>query len=258
MAQCLGIGIGPANLSLACHLADDGVKALFFDRSAQFGWHEGMQIEGANLQVSLFKDLVTLANPSSAYTFLTYLHQQGRLGHFINARFDAVSRREFAHYLSWVCSQIKGLEFGTDVQEVDHDGTFIVRTSGGDFRSPNVVFGVGKVPAFPDFIHQAPDDYLFHSADFTWRGKNLGQRSVAVIGGGQSGAEIFLDLISRCGPNRPSHITWISSRANFLPMDDSPFTNDMCMRPTDPPRRSANNRFCPQRKQFINTIIFTG
>ncbi|MET3138836.1 hypothetical protein AAKU61_003209, partial [Undibacterium sp. GrIS 1.2] len=30
------------------------------------------------------------------------------------------------------------------------------------------------------------------------------------------------------------------------------------MRPTDPPRRSANNRFCPQRKQFINTIIFTG
>ncbi|MET3119878.1 hypothetical protein AAKU64_004278, partial [Undibacterium sp. GrIS 1.8] len=30
------------------------------------------------------------------------------------------------------------------------------------------------------------------------------------------------------------------------------------MRPTVPPRRSANNRFCPQRQQFINTIIFTG
>jgi hypothetical protein len=30
------------------------------------------------------------------------------------------------------------------------------------------------------------------------------------------------------------------------------------MRPTDPPRQSANSRFCPQRQQFINTIIFTG
>lgn len=227
MAKCLGIGIGPANLSLACHLADEGIESKFFDRCAQFRWHEGMQIQGASLQVSLFKDLVTLANPTSRYSFLAYLHQDGRLGHFINAQFDAVSRREFANYLAWVCEQIDGLSFGTEVEEIDHDGSFVVRTNQGEYRAPNVVLGVGKVPSLPDFVGKASGEEVFHSAEFMWRGRHLGRRAVAVVGGGQSGAEVFLDLISRNGADRPSHVSWISSRTNFLPMDDSPFTNDL-------------------------------
>src|SRR5262249_55492283 len=51
-------------------------------------------------------------------------------------------------------------------------------------------------------------------------------KRVAIIGGGQSGAEIFsfaLDNDSRM----PAEVYWISSRSNFLPLDDSPFTNEL-------------------------------
>jgi lysine N6-hydroxylase len=49
---------------------------------------------------------------------------------------------------------------------------------------------------------------------------------VAVIGGGQSGAEILLHLLNQTD-NAPSHLAWISQRPNFLPLDETPFTNEL-------------------------------
>jgi lysine N6-hydroxylase len=46
------------------------------------------------------------------------------------------------------------------------------------------------------------------------------------VGGGQSGAEAFRDLISRPADQAPRRVTWISRRRNYAPLDDSPFTND--------------------------------
>nr|WP_238356691.1 SidA/IucD/PvdA family monooxygenase [Kribbella italica] len=54
------------------------------ERQRGFGWHRGMLIEDATMQVSFLKDLVTLRNPASEFTFLTYLHSKGRLVDFIN------------------------------------------------------------------------------------------------------------------------------------------------------------------------------
>ena len=63
---CLGIGAGPANLSLASLLhGHPEVSNLFLDRRDTFGWHDGQQIPGATLQVSLFKDLVSLTDPTN-------------------------------------------------------------------------------------------------------------------------------------------------------------------------------------------------
>ena len=49
---------------------------------------------------------------------------------------------------------------------------------------------------------------------------------VAVVGGGQSGAEVvwhlLLDLV-----RLPAQLVWISNRPNFLPLDESPFTNEL-------------------------------
>jgi lysine N6-hydroxylase len=47
-----------------------------------------------------------------------------------------------------------------------------------------------------------------------------------VVGGGQSGAEAFLDLISRPEGELPRRVSWVSRRRNYYPIDDSPFTND--------------------------------
>jgi lysine N6-hydroxylase len=49
---------------------------------------------------------------------------------------------------------------------------------------------------------------------------------VAVVGGGQSGAEVVFHLL-RDNERLPMQLMWISSRGNFLPLDDSPFTNEL-------------------------------
>ena len=46
----------------------------FVERQARFGWHRGMLLEDATMQVSFLKDLVTLRNPASGFSFLSYLH----------------------------------------------------------------------------------------------------------------------------------------------------------------------------------------
>src|SRR5438105_5259216 len=44
---CVGVGVGPANLSLASLLhGDPGLTSLFVEQSEDFGWHDGQQIPG--------------------------------------------------------------------------------------------------------------------------------------------------------------------------------------------------------------------
>jgi lysine N6-hydroxylase len=49
---------------------------------------------------------------------------------------------------------------------------------------------------------------------------------VAVVGGGQTGAEVTSYLVSS-EANLPREIHWISRRSNFTPRDDSPFANEL-------------------------------
>lgn len=53
------------------------------------------------------KDLATLRNPSSPYTFLSYLHSQNRLITFINRGSTVPSRREYADYLAWAADEVQ-------------------------------------------------------------------------------------------------------------------------------------------------------
>ncbi|HEX6381786.1 MAG TPA: SidA/IucD/PvdA family monooxygenase, partial [Acidimicrobiia bacterium] len=79
----VGVGFGPANLGLAVaieeHNAGAGrsgarpVTSMFFERQAAFGWHTGMLLENATVQVSFLKDLVTMRNPASDFSFVSYL-----------------------------------------------------------------------------------------------------------------------------------------------------------------------------------------
>ena len=56
----------------------------------------------AEIQVPFLADLVTLADPTSPYSFLNYLHVSGRLYRFyFHERFH-VLRREFEAYCRWV------------------------------------------------------------------------------------------------------------------------------------------------------------
>ncbi|ARF54338.1 lysine N(6)-hydroxylase/L-ornithine N(5)-oxygenase family protein [Streptomyces gilvosporeus] len=227
---CVGVGVGPANLSLASLLhGDPGLTSLFVEQSEDFGWHDGQQIPGASLQVSLFKDLVTLADPTNKFSFLSYLHEQGKIYHYINAQFDAVPRREFRNYLAWASKKNENVVFGEKVLSVDFDGVFVLRTSRRTLTADHVVIGVGNRPWVPPLAHPLLGETQFHVSDFLRRAKGLAGLRVAVVGGGQSGAEAFLDVISRPDGERPRQVSWISRRANFFPIDDTPFTNDYYM-----------------------------
>ena len=47
-----------------------------FERQPTFGWHTGMLLEKATMQVSFLKDLATMRNPSSTFTYVSYLHER--------------------------------------------------------------------------------------------------------------------------------------------------------------------------------------
>jgi lysine N6-hydroxylase len=225
--RCVGIGVGPANLSLASLLhGHPELSNLFLDRKAEFGWHDGQQVPGASLQVSLFKDLVVLSDPTSPFSFLSYLHDQGKIYHFVNAQFDAVPRQEFRNYLAWASQRNENVVFGENVLGVEFDESFLVHTDKRVVTAENIVVGVGSQPWIPEPARNKLGPTQFHVSEFLNRATGLGGKRVAVIGGGQSGAEAFLDLISRSGAELPRRVTWVSRRGNYFPIDDSPFTNE--------------------------------
>lgn len=75
----LGVGIGPFNLGLACLSTPLPLKTIFFDNTLKFEWHPGLLIEDSTLQVPFLADLVTLADPTSPFSFLNYLKKNNRI-----------------------------------------------------------------------------------------------------------------------------------------------------------------------------------
>jgi lysine N6-hydroxylase len=202
------------------------ITNLFVDKKPRFGWHDGQQISNTTIQVSMFKDLVSLAQPTSEYSFLSYLHESGRLYHYLNAQFDAVPRQEFRNYMEWACRKNENILFGREVLAVEFSDVFHVHLREEMVTADNIVIGVGVRPQVPPQASPHLCDRQFHVSDFLGKALNLGGLRVGVVGGGQSGAEAFLNLISRNGADMPRRVVWISRRANYFPLDDSPFTND--------------------------------
>ncbi len=77
--ELLAVGAGPSNLALAIALeesAPDDLAAgsLLIERHQDTIWQRGMLMPWTRSQVSFLKDLVTLRNPCSRFTFISYLH----------------------------------------------------------------------------------------------------------------------------------------------------------------------------------------
>ena len=228
--RCVGIGVGPANLSLASLMhSHREITNLFLDKKDSFGWHDGQQMPDTSIQVGMLKDLVSLSEPTNAFSFLAYLHELGRIYHFLNAQFDAVPRQEFRNYMEWACRKNENILFGQEVESVEYTNTFRIHTSSRTVTADNIVVGVGVQPQIPAQARAHLGDRQFHVSEFLGKANDLGGMRVGVVGGGQSGAEAFLDLASRRGGYLPRRVVWISQRPNYFPLDDSPFTNDFYM-----------------------------
>jgi lysine N6-hydroxylase len=225
----VGIGIGPFNLSLAA-LADevDDLDVLFLDDKPEFSWHSGMLLDGTTLQVPFLADLVTLVDPTNRWSFLSYLRAHERLFPFYFFERFEVPRREYDHYCRWVASSLSSCRFGAHVQRVDWDGaaftvTYTDQSSGRSVAvvARNVVLGIGTAPSTPSAFDDVLGKRVFHSAEYKHNAAALdGARDVTVVGSGQSGAEVFLDLL-RQQPETGTRLRWLTRSPAFAPMEYS-------------------------------------
>lgn len=229
-AKCdvIGVGIGPSNLSLAALLHPIGrLNVAFLDQKPEFQWHPGLMMPDATLQVHYLKDLVSLVDPTSRYSFLSFLAAKGRLLQFINASFSRVLRCEFEEYYRWVSKQIPSLLFGSPVENVAvEDGALTLHGARGRWRTRRLVIGSGSAPYVPPAAVDMIGPAVMHASDFMHRKVDFAGKRISVIGGGQTGAEIFKHLIGLAA-GAPSRVDWISRRENFLPLDESAFTNEL-------------------------------
>jgi lysine N6-hydroxylase len=229
----LGVGIGPFNLSLAALLEPvEEVDALFLEQRPRFEWHPGLLMEGTTLQVPFLADLVTMADPTSPYSFLNYLNERGRLYKFYFLEKFHVPRREYDHYCRWVSERLPGCRFGECVEEVrlnDSDGESLFEVRARDVRSAeeriyrarNLVLGVGSVPCMPECFEGLAGEDVFHSAEFAFRRERCRETdSVTVIGSGQSAAEVFYELLLE-QEERGYRLDWLTRSKGFFPMEYS-------------------------------------
>lgn len=239
----IGVGFGPSNIALAIALEErepdvGGLKPLFIEKQPHFAWHRDMLLEDAHMQISFLKDLATLRNPTSRFTFISYLHEKGRLQDFINLKTFFPSRREFNDYLAWAASKFHDrCAYGEEVLEVlpeKRDGEVRMlrvrsRDASGTMRErlgQNLVVSVGGAPNIPEqFRHLRDDARIFHSSSYLRRiSAHPHAARIAVVGAGQSAAELFMDLHGRYGS---SSVDLIMRARSIRPSDDSPFVNEI-------------------------------
>ncbi|MGH3735077.1 MAG: lysine N(6)-hydroxylase/L-ornithine N(5)-oxygenase family protein [Micromonosporaceae bacterium] len=224
----VGAGLGPFNLSLAALLDPLAeLRARFFEADSSFQWHCGIMVPGAQLQVSYLKDLVTLVDPTSRFSFLNYLARQGRLYRFLTAHTDRCSRQEFELYYQWAASQLESVRWDHRVERVElsADGLTVHCAGAAPVTGRNLVLGSGRTPWLPDFAAKLRGADVLHSAEYRTVAPVIEGRDLLVVGAGQSGAEV-VDHVLSGALGLPRSLTWISSRLGILPLDDSPFTNE--------------------------------
>ena len=230
----VGIGFGPANLAVAVvleELAESGtrLRAAFVESKPAFSWHPGMMLPGANMQIAFPKDLATMRNPRSAYTFFNYLHNKGRMVDFINQQTFFPSRHEFGDYLAWAANSVDAdVRYGTRAACISFDGDHVVvscDSADGPFelRARNVLFAPGLVGRMPDGI--ATGDRIFHNHDILDRlggVPSMPNGAFAVLGAGQSAAEV-VEYLHSTYPDSRVHL--LHTKFGLSPSDDSPFAN---------------------------------
>jgi L-ornithine N5-oxygenase len=240
----VGIGFGPSNLALSIAIdehrrehPDLHFKVASLERQSTFGWHRGMLIDGATMQVSFLKDLVSMRRPTSDFTFLSYLQERGRLSDFVNHKSFFPTRVEFHDYFEWVAARLSGyVQYGievTEVRPVERDGRVleleVVGVRAGDpavkvvRRARNVVLGPGLTPRMPAGV--SPGARVWHNRNLLFDMESsiaTDARRFIVIGAGQSAAE----TVEHLHRTRPSaEVIAIFSRYGYSPADDSPWAN---------------------------------
>jgi L-ornithine N5-oxygenase len=240
--ELLAIGGGPANLALAVALEELGPPdlaegSLVIERSQTVEWQPGLLIPWATSQVSFLKDVVTLRDPRSRFSFLNYLHSTGRLDDFANLGSTTPHRIEISGYLRWVASSLSTvrLELGRTCTSIEPrrdpggglTGWVTTLADGTSIASRYLVIGTGRDPYLPPVFADLPPGRVIHSTGYRSRVAALSRNRpwrVAVIGSAESAAEMFRALqddLPRC------EIVWVVRSIGLKKYDTNKFVNEL-------------------------------
>lgn len=239
------VGCGPSNLALAIALDEKKescrtLNAVFLEKQVDYRWHGNTMTSQSDMQISFLKDLVSLRSPTSPYSFINYLHANERLVDFINLGTFYPSRFEFNDYLCWVARhfshQCRYGEEVTSIEPVITNGKIkTLRVHSFDNQNKksvretrSLVVSAGGTPHIPEvFKAYKNDPRIFHHAQYLSSIaalKHQGDRPlrIAVVGSGQSAAEVFLDLH---GSFPTANVDLIFRNFSLKPADSTPFVN---------------------------------
>ena len=193
------IGAGPGGLAAAAALRGAGLPALVLERAASVGATWRGHYDRLHLHtVRWLSGLPGLRIPRRAGMW--------------------VSRDDFVAYLeAYVRHHDLTVRTGTEVQRLDRTGGgWRVETSRGRMESGHVVVATGqnRVPVIPPWPgRQAFKGLFLHSSQYR-SGREFRGKDVLVVGAGNSGAEIAVDLIEhgaavvRLSIRRPPNVVY--------------------------------------------------
>ncbi|MEH1056600.1 lysine N(6)-hydroxylase/L-ornithine N(5)-oxygenase family protein [Micromonospora sp. CPCC 206171] len=230
----IAVGLGPYNLGLACLTAPIGdLDGLFLEARDEFNWHPGMLLESTRLQTPFLADLVTLADPTSPYSFLNYLKESGRLYPFYIRESFFPLRSEYNDYCRWAAAKLSTVRFGHRVTSIEYDPAderYVVHaTAAGQrvtHRARHLVLGTGTPPHVPEACRDLGGDVIHNSRYLENRAALRAKRSVTVVGSGQSAAEIYHDLLSDIGTHG-YQLNWVTRSPRFFPLEYTKLTLEM-------------------------------
>jgi lysine N6-hydroxylase len=234
----IGVGAGPANLSLAALIADARERGLtrltstFFEKNPAVYWHSGQMFPGTSMQTEFYRDLVTPVDPTSRFSFLNYVRVKGRLDQFLCSSNLYPTRREFEDYFNWIASQITDIVFATSINSVDYDekaNLFVVQAEDHASKqkrheAKNIVLGCGAAPDAT--LKRRQNARVVDVSGLLEYEFPEPLRRVLVIGGGQSGAECVNYLLDRFG-NSEVEIFWFTSETAFRALDIGNFSREI-------------------------------
>jgi L-ornithine N5-oxygenase len=162
-------------------------------------------------QVSFLKDLVTLRNPLSRFSFVNYLHSMGRLDDFVNMASFLPFRLEISDYLQWVAKSLAlvRVEYSMDcaaLEPVRADDTGVTTgwlarmADGSTITARNLVVGAGRDAHVPAAFAGLPRERVIHSTEYSRRMADIDPQSpyrVVVVGAAESAAEMLWETYQR-------------------------------------------------------------
>jgi lysine N6-hydroxylase len=234
----VGVGVGPANLSLAALLTTarerglTSLRSTFLEKNDAIFWHSGQMFPGTLMQTEFYRDLVTPIDPTNRFSFLNYLKLNGRLDQFFCSSTIYPTRREFEDYFNWVAKQITDVVFATNISSIDYNpetNLFIVQSEDKvhplrRYESKHVVLGCGSAPN--STIATSPFGRVVDVSTLLGFNFPNSLQSVLVIGGAQSAAECVNYLLDQYA-NAAIQITWVTHETSFRALDISNFSREI-------------------------------